>query len=221
MFDWLSMLWDYKWDYLSGAEITVLLSLVAVLAGFVLGIMIVLMRIGPFKPLNWFAITYIELLRGTPLLVQLFIIHFGLAQFGIEFSKFTSGAIAISINSSAYLAEIFRSGIQAVDKGQAEAARSLGMSKGMTMRYIILPQAFRTVIPAIGNEFVTIIKESSIVSLIGIADIMFQTDIIRSKTYTAMGPLLGAAMMYLMLTIPLSKTIGLLERKLKKNDQNS
>lgn len=139
MLDWFGMLWDFKWDYLSGAKITVLLSLFSVLAGFILGVVIVLVRMSGFKPLKWLTTAYIELVRGTPLLVQIFIIYFGLTEFGIEFSPFMAGVVAVSINSSAYLSEIFRAGIQAIDRGQAEAARSLGMSKAMTLRYIVLP----------------------------------------------------------------------------------
>ncbi|MCY9515966.1 amino acid ABC transporter permease [Paenibacillus apiarius] len=218
MLDWFGMLWDFKWDYFSGAKITVLLSLFSVLAGFILGVIIVLLRMSGIKPLQWLTTAYIELVRGTPLLVQIFIIYFGLTEFGIEFSPFMAGVVAVSINSSAYLSEIFRAGIQAIDRGQAEAARSLGMSKAMTLRHIVLPQAFRNVLPAIGNEFVTIIKETSIVSFIGITDIMFQTEVIRSKTYTALGPLMGAAMIYFILTFTLSKAVATLERKLSSHD---
>ncbi|MCM3290797.1 amino acid ABC transporter permease [Paenibacillus sp. MER 180] len=218
MFDWFDMLWTNKLGFVSGAGITVLLSAISVLFGLLLGVAIVLMRMSKIKPLKWFAVTYIEVFRGTPLLVQLFIIHYGLAEYGVEFSALTSGAIALSLNSGAYLAEIFRAGIQSIDHGQLEAARSLGMSKPMGMRLIVLPQAFRNVIPAIGNEFITIIKETSIVSTIGIADLMFETNIVRAKIYSAMGPLIGAACIYLILTFTLSKVVARLERKLSEHD---
>lgn len=218
MFHWFDMLWTYKSGLLSGAGITVLLSAVSVLLGFMLGVIIVLMRMSKVRPLKWFAVSYIEVFRGTPLLVQLYIIHYGLAEYGVEFSPLTSGAIALSLNSGAYLAEIFRAGIQSIDSGQLEAARSLGMSKTMAMRLIILPQAFRNVIPAVGNEFITIIKETSIVSAIGITDLMFQTNILRSKIYAAMEPLLGAAFIYFILTFTLSKVVARLERKLMVHD---
>lgn len=211
-------LYEFKFNYLSGMGVTLLLSLCAVVLGVVFGLVLVLMRMSKTKPLRWFAITYIEIFRGTPLLVQLFIIYFGLSEFGLDLSKFTSGVIAVGLNSAAYLAEIFRAGIQGVDKGQVEASRSLGMSHAATLRYVVLPQALRSVLPAIGNEFVTMIKETSIVNFIGIADLMFQTEKVRSITYTAMGPLLGAAVCYFIMTFTLSKLIGRLERKMANND---
>lgn len=211
-------LYEFKFNYLSGMGVTLLLSLCAVVLGVVFGLVLVLMRMSKTKPLRWFAVTYIEIFRGTPLLVQLFIIYFGLSEFGLDLSKFTSGVIAVGLNSAAYLAEIFRAGIQGVDKGQVEASRSLGMSHAATLRYVVLPQALRSVLPAIGNEFVTMIKETSIVNFIGIADLMFQTEKVRSITYTAMGPLLGAAVCYFIMTFTLSKLIGRLERKMANND---
>lgn len=207
-------LYEYNSNYLSGIGITLLLSISAVVLGFIIGLVLVLMRQSKMKPLRWLAISYIEIFRGTPLLVQLFIIYFGLSEFGLDINKFASGVIAVALNSAAYLAEIFRAGIQGVDKGQVEAARSLGMSQAMTMRVVVLPQALKTVLPAIGNEFITIIKETSIVSFIGIADLMFQTEKVRSMTYSALGPLLGAAVCYFILTFTLSKLVGRMERKL-------
>lgn len=216
--DIFSYFWDYKDYFLSGVGWTLLLSLVTVVFGFVLGVVLVLMRLSKIKPFKWFAVAYIEFLRGTPLMVQLFIIYFGLPSVGIEFPKFLAGAIALSLNSAAYLAEIFRGGIQAIDKGQLEAARSLGMSHGMAMRYIILPQAFKQVLPSIGNEFIVIIKESSIVSLVGITDIMYQEEVVRGSTYAAMQPLIIAAALYFILTFTLSKILGIAERRLHTGD---
>ncbi|UHA73597.1 amino acid ABC transporter permease [Paenibacillus sp. 481] len=218
MSDFFNMLWENKDLYISGAIVTLELSFFAVIFGSILGAILVFMKLGPIKPISWVATVYIEIFRGTPLIVQLFIVYFGLPQFGIEFDKFIAGVIALSLNSAAYLAEIFRTGIQSIDKGQLEAARSLGMTKAKAMRYIILPQALRTVIPTIANEFVVIIKESAIVCFIGLADIFYQTGVIRSQTYTAMGPLVGSAMTYFILTFTLSKLIGYWERKLKTND---
>ena len=148
------------------------------------------------------------------------IIHYGIAQaFNINFTVLESGIITLSINSSAYLAEIFRAGIQGVDRGQTEAARSLGMSYGATMRHIIIPQAIKSVLPAIGNEFVVIIKESSIVSFIGVADLMFQAQAVRSITYSALSPLIIAAAIYFVMTFILSKLLGIVERRLSASDQ--
>jgi len=213
-----SLFTQYKSTFLKGVLWTLLLSLVTVVFGFILGVILVLMRRSRIKPLKWIAVAYIEFLRGTPLMVQLFIIYFGLPSIGIEFPKFIAGAIALSLNSAAYLAEIFRAGIESVDKGQLEAARSLGMGQSMAMRYIILPQALKQVLPAIGNEFVVIIKESSIVSLIGITDIMFQEEVVRGSTYAGLPPLIIAAVLYFILTFTCSKLLGVAERRLKTSD---
>jgi ABC-type amino acid transport system permease subunit len=169
--------------------------------------------------LRFIATAWVEFLRGTPMLVQLFLIHYGLVELGLEFSAIQSGAITLTINSSAYLAEIFRAGIQGVDRGQMEAARSLGMKQGMTMRYIVLPQALKNVLPAIGNEFITIIKESSIVSMIGVADLLFQARNITAITYEGLTPLIIISIMYFILTFTLSKLLGILERRLNTDDR--
>ena len=194
------MAYDYRYLFLSGVQYTLLLAVLGVFFGFILGIAISLMRMSKWWILRFIATAWVEFLRGTPMLVQLFIIHYGLATLGIEFSAIQSGAITLSINSSAYLAEIFRAGIQGVDRGQMEAARSLGMKQGMTMRHIILPQALKNVLPAIGNEFITIIKESSIISFIGVADLMFQARKVSTMSYDGLTPLIIVAFMYFVLT---------------------
>lgn len=196
-----------------------LLALIGVLCGFVLGIIVSLLRMSKWSVLRFIATAWVEFLRGTPMLVQLFLIHYGLVELGLEFSAIQSGAITLTINSSAYLAEIFRAGIQGVDRGQMEAARSLGMKQGMTMRYIVLPQALKNVLPAIGNEFITIIKESSIVSMIGVADLLFQARNITAITYEGLTPLIIISIMYFILTFTLSKLLGILERRLNTDDR--
>ncbi|WP_436669328.1 ABC transporter substrate-binding protein/permease [Paenibacillus kandeliae] len=215
-----SIFWDYRHYYAKGVQYTLLLSALGVLFGFVIGLIVALLRLSNLGILRWIAMTYIEILRGTPMLVQLLIIHYGIAQtFHIEFSVLQSGIITLSINSSAYLAEIFRAGIQGVDRGQSEAARSLGMSYGATLRHIIIPQAVKSVLPAIGNEFIVIIKESSIVSFIGVADLMFQAQAVRSITYSALYPLLIAAAIYFVMTFVLSKLLGIVERRWSVSDR--
>ncbi|MNC39162.1 Inner membrane amino-acid ABC transporter permease protein YecS [compost metagenome] len=193
--------------------------MLGVFFGFVLGIIVSLLRMSKWRVLRFIASAWVEFLRGTPMLVQLFLIHYGLPEFGLEFSPIQSGAITLTINSSAYLAEIFRAGIQGVDRGQVEAARSLGMKQGMTMRYIVLPQALKNVLPAIGNEFITIIKESSIVSMIGVADLLFEARTITTITYEGLTPLVVIAVMYFILTFTLSKLLGILERRLNTDDR--
>ncbi|AJY76966.1 ABC transporter substrate-binding protein/permease [Paenibacillus beijingensis] len=215
-----SIFWQYRNYYAAGLGYTLLLSALGVLFGFVIGLLICLLRMTGIKVLQWLGSAYVELLRGTPMLVQLMIIHYGLAlTLDINFSPLQSGIITLSLNSSAYLAEIFRAGIQGVDRGQMEAARSLGMTRGKAMRLVILPQAFKSVLPAIGNEFVTIIKESSIISVIGMVDIMYQAQVVKNITYKGLSPFLIAAAMYFMLTFILSKLLGVWERRLSVHDR--
>jgi len=160
---------------------------------------------------------YIDIIRGTPLLVQLYLVYFGLATV-LDLNDFVSGVIAVSVNTTAYIAEIIRSGIQSVDKGQMEAARSMGMPKRMAMSQIILPQAMKNILPAIGNEFATLIKETSIVSLIGIHDLMYSSDTVRGATFTVFIPLLMTAFLYFVMTTMIAFFMDKLERKLQASD---
>ncbi|ASA21861.1 amino acid ABC transporter permease [Paenibacillus donghaensis] len=218
--DLFEMIYDYRNFFLTGVQYTLLLAIIGVICGFVLGIAVALLRMNRFVVLRFIGTAWVEFLRGTPMLVQLFLIHYGLASAGIvEFSAIESGAITLTINSSAYLAEIFRAGIQGVDRGQSEAARSLGMRQGMTMIHIILPQALKSVLPAIGNEFITIIKESSIISFIGVTDLMFQARTVSTISYDGMTPLIIVALMYFVLTFTLSKLLGIVERRLNASDR--
>ncbi|GFN30113.1 amino acid ABC transporter permease [Paenibacillus xylaniclasticus] len=210
-----SFISEYWPQFTRGAWMTLQLSFFGVLFGTVLGIVIALLRISKPFIVRFLASVYIEIIRGTPMLVQIVIIYYGLTNFGINLPGFTSGVIALSLNSAAYMAEVFRAGIDAIDKGQNEAARSLGMTHGMTMRHIILPQAFRNMLPAIGNEFIVIIKDSSLVSTIGIAELMYRTGTVTSITYLSLEPLLVAAAVYFVMTFTLSKLLGAFERKLK------
>lgn len=219
-----SFLLDYKGFFIKGTQITVLLAFFSVLFGILIGLILAMFKISSNKFLKTVASVYIEFIRGTPLLVQLFIIYYGLPYFGIEFPDFSllgqnvgdfmAGVIAMSVNSGAYVAEIFRAGIQAVDKGQMEAARSLGMPYLMAMKKIIIPQAFKNILPALGNEFIVVIKESAIVSIIGIHDLMYNADTVRGNTYKPFEPLIVAALIYFVLTFTLSKFVGLLEKRM-------
>ncbi len=209
---------DYQMFFVNGAKITVFLAAFTVIFGVALGIVLALMRLSSKKILNVIASAYIEFLRGTPLLVQLYIVYYGLPVIGIDLPDFLAGVIALSMNSGAYVAEIIRAGIQAVDKGQTEASRSLGFTYGMTMRYIIIPQAFRNILPALGNEFIVVIKESAIVSIIGIHDLMYNADTIRGNIYRPFEPLLIVALIYFAMTFTLSKLLGVVERRLKTGD---
>lgn len=211
--------------FLEGASITIEVSLVSLIIGFIVGLFICLMKMSRIKILKWLSTAYVEILRGTPLFVQVYIVYFGLAQFGIDFpdigpipGKFLAGTFALSINSSAYVAEIFRSGIQAVDKGQMEASRSLGLDYASTMRYVIVPQAVKNILPALANEFITLVKESAILSVIGVQDLMFKSIAVKNQTYIAFEPFIVAAAMYFVMTFTLSKLVGLLEKKLAQSN---
>ncbi|MDO4873309.1 MAG: amino acid ABC transporter permease [Carnobacterium sp.] len=203
--------------FLEGATTTVLLSFFSVIVGVGCGTLMALARLSTNKFLSKAAKVYIDIIRGTPLLVQLYLVYFGLATV-LDLNDFLSGVIAVSVNTTAYIAEIIRSGIQSVDKGQMEAARSMGMPKGMAMRQIILPQAMKNILPAIGNEFATLIKETSIVSLIGIHDLMYSSDTVRGATFTVFIPLLMTAFLYFVMTTTIAFFMDKLERKLQASD---
>ena len=203
--------------FLEGATTTVLLSFFSVIVGVGCGTLMALARLSSNKFLSKAAKVYIDIIRGTPLLVQLYLVYFGLATF-LDLNDFVSGVIAVSVNTTAYIAEIIRSGIQSVDKGQMEAARSMGMPKRMAMRQIILPQAMKNILPAIGNEFATLIKETSIVSLIGIHDLMYSSDTVRGATFTVFIPLLMTAFLYFVMTTTIAFFMDKLERKLQASD---
>ncbi|ACA55270.1 amino acid ABC transporter permease [Clostridium botulinum] len=225
-----SFLSKYYSFFTSGAKYTIILAFFTVVIGTILGLLLSLMKLSKNKILKYIAVSYIEFIRGTPVLVQLYIIYYGLPTIGIRFPEvpilgsnfpdFFAGILALSINSGAYVAEIIRAGIQAVDKGQMEAARSLGMSESMAMKNVIIPQAFKNILPALGNEFITIIKESSIVSIIGIHELMYNADTVRGNIFRPFEPLLVAAVMYFILTFTLSKLLGVAERRMRVSDRN-
>ena len=212
-----------------GMITTVSLSALTVLFGFVLALLLALMRMSKIAPLRWIATTYVEIIRATPLMVQLFLVYYvlladislpGFKIFGfIPFNRFIPGVIALCLNSGAYLSEIIRSGIQSIDHGQTEAARSLGMSPVQTMRHIVLPQAVKNILPAIANEFVTIIKESSICWTIGVQEIMAAVNSVKSATFRISEALVVAAVVYFCLTFPTSKIIEYFERKMSRGDK--
>ncbi|MCX7747759.1 MAG: amino acid ABC transporter permease [Clostridia bacterium] len=227
-----SFLSEYYMFFINGAKNTVLLAILTVFFGVLLGIFLALMKISKNRVLKAISSAYIEFVRGTPLMVQLLVIYYGLERIGIRFpdipalkpflgvnfSDFMSGVITLAINSAAYVAEIIRAGIQAIDKGQMEAARSLGLTHGMAMRYIILPQAFKNILPALGNEFIVVIKESSIVSIIGVSELMYNAQTVRGITYQPFEPLIVAAVIYFVLTFTLSKLLGRFEGRMRTGD---
>ena len=244
------MAFRYSQLFLEGLITTVSLSALTVLFGFMLALVLALMRmsnicpfrfldkpgcskaakvISKFNPVSLVANVYVEVFRATPLLVQLFIVYYILLAgvslpafklFGIiRFERMVPGVIALCLNSGAYLSEIIRSGIQAIDGGQTEAARSLGMTQAQNMRYIVLPQAIKNILPAIANEFVTIIKESSICWTIGVQEVMFAVNSVKAATYFIGEPLIIAACVYFCLTFPTSKIIAYFERRMSRGDK--
>lgn len=250
-FKYLSMFRD-------GLICTVSLSALTVIFGFVLALILAMIRLSNFNvfrflstytqrkllqrggfvlalsrfnPLSFLANVYVEVFRATPMLVQLFIIYYiifagidlpNFKLFGfIRFDRFLPGVVALSLNSGAYLSEIIRSGIQSIDGGQTEAARSLGMSQLQNMRFIILPQAIKNILPAIANEFVTIIKESSICYTIGVQEIMYAVASVKGATFSIAEPLIVATCVYFCLTFPTSKIIAYFERKMSAGDKRN
>ncbi|HDT7014272.1 TPA: ABC transporter permease subunit [Staphylococcus aureus] len=205
--------------FLKGIKITILISLIGVALGSILGAFVALMKLSKIKIISWIASIYIEILRGTPMLVQVFIVFFGItAALGLDISALVCGTIALVINSSAYIAEIIRAGINAVDKGQMEAVRSLGLNYRQTMKSVIMPQAIKNILPALGNEFVTLIKESSIVSTIGVGEIMFNAQVVQGISFDPFTPLLVAAALYFVLTFVLTRIMNMIEGRLNASD---
>ncbi len=215
----IELLVKYKSYYLLGIKITLLLSLFSLAIGTTLGAILSILRLSKSKILSFISTAYIELVRGTPVIVQIALVFFGSYVItGIDMDKFLAALIALSLNCAAYVAEIIRSGIQSIDKGQTEASRSLGISSGQTMRHVILPQAIKNILPALGNEFITLIKETSIASTIGVADLMYASKIVQSSSFQPFNPLIIVAITYFIITFTLSRLVGLFERRLAQND---
>lgn len=207
----------------TGLGMTLLLAIISVILGSMLGLIPALLRLSIHRGLNLLGTSYVEIIRGTPLLVQVLLIYSFIKLpvtlfLGIDLSSFIPGMLALLINSSAYVSEIIRGGILSVDRGQTEAALSLGFSKSKTMRIVILPQAIKHIIPALGNEFVTMIKETSIFMYLGIAELMYMASMVKAGTYAVKETYIVVAVLYFVLTFPTAKLMGLLERRLKKSD---
>ena len=214
---------DNRWRYITdGLKITLLVTVFAVLIGVVLGFLIAIVRTthdktGKLKILNAICKVYLTVIRGTPVVVQLMIIYFII--FGsVDISKVVVAIVAFGINSGAYVAEIFRSGIMAIDNGQFEAGRSLGFNYAQTMMYIVMPQAFKNVLPTLCNEFISLLKETSVSGYIALQDLTKGGDIIRSRTYDAFMPLIAVALIYLAMVMIFTKLVSLLERRLRNSD---
>lgn len=222
---YMNVIYQDRWlSYLRGLWITLEVSFFAAIVGLLLGFVLALMRLtdkgdGKFHPLATLSGWYIGVIRGTPMLLQVLIINFGI--FGsIKMDKVIIGVIACGINSAAYVAEILRGGIQSVDRGQTEAGRSLGLSSWQTMRLIIIPQAMKTALPALCNEFIVLIKETSILAYIALTELTKAADYIRSRTYSAFAPYIVSGLLYLIVTTVLTKLLRRLERRLRQGDRH-
>ncbi|AGY81782.1 MULTISPECIES: ABC transporter substrate-binding protein/permease [Carnobacterium] len=202
--------WKY---FLSGTGYTILISVVSVFFGSILGVGLSFMRMSKNKIMHYASTAYVEFVRGTPMMIQVMFIYFAVGYL-VNIPALASGIIAVSLNSAAYICEIIRSGLNSVPKGQAEAARSLGMSKNIAMRQIIFPQALKNIWPALGNEFITVIKESSIVSIVGVSDLIFQTRVVTSVSYRGIAPLVVTMIIYFILTFSLTKLLNHYEGKM-------
>lgn len=220
---YLNFIKDDRWVYIvDGLETTLLVTFFAVLIGIVLGFLVAAVRstydkTGKLKILNILCQIYLTVIRGTPVVVQLLIIYFVI--FGsVNIEKVPVAIMAFGLNSGAYVAEIFRSGIMSIDAGQFEAGRSLGFNYVQTMRYIIMPQAFKNVLPALGNEFIVLLKETSVAGYIALQDLTKGGDIIRSRTYDAFMPLIAVALIYLAMVLIFTKLVNMLERRLRNSD---
>ncbi len=209
-----------RWKLLlGGLSTTLIVSGLAVVLGIALGVLLALMRLSKFKPFSFFAGGYIDAIRGTPMVVQLMIFYFVLLGPTTGLDKVYIAAIAFGCNSAAYVAEIVRAGILSIDQGQAEAGRSLGLTDAMTMRLIVLPQAIKNILPALGNELIMLIKETSILGYIGVVDLTRAGEQIRTRTLDAFLPLLAVALVYYIIVKILSFLLKKLERRLRESDR--
>lgn len=213
-----STMLDY-WKYFAkGVQYTLIITIIAAFFGVILGILLALMRLSDNKLFHMLSVVYIEFVRGTPLMVQVMFVYFGIGSIIQSLPAITAGIIAVALNSAAYVAEVFRSGIASIAAGQTEAARSLGLSKKQTFQYVVIPQAIKNIWPALGNEFISLIKESSIVSVIGVTELMFQTQQVQSATFKGVMPLFVTMCIYFVLTFSLSKVLNYFEGKMKHDN---
>ena len=210
------------WDVflIKGVSVTLALSAITVFFGAILGALLALMKMSRVKVLRFLVTAFVEVIRGTPILLQLYIGYFIVPLMfpALGLGTFASISVALVINSAAYVSEVIRSGIQAVDKGQTEAARSLGLNKTQTMTKVVLPQAVKNILPALGNEFVTIIKETSLASTFFVGDLMTAYLTVKGATYLAFESLIIVGAIYFVLTFTISKLVGAYERRLKQSD---
>jgi His/Glu/Gln/Arg/opine family amino acid ABC transporter permease subunit len=215
-FDW-SVVSDYFPALMQGLLVTLQVSAISELVGIALGLVIALCRLSSFAPLRYFAIAYIDFLRGIPVLVMLLWVYYGFSiLFGLNLGQMEAGVIGLGFSYSAYIAEIFRSGIQAIPKGQREAGRTLGLARWQVMTYVVLPQAVRIIIPPLGNTAISMLKDSSLVAIIAVSDLMRQTMVAASETFRPFELYAAAAIIYYLLTFISARLIGFIESRLDR-----
>jgi putative glutamine transport system permease protein len=206
--------------YFTGLWLTVQISLFGLIGASIIGTAVALLRVSPIAPLRWFGAAYVEFFRNTPLVVQLFFLFLGIPLIGLRFASdtfdniFRAAAFGMAVYHGAYVAEVVRGGLLGVDRGQIEAARSLGLSYVQMLRYVQLPQTFRSVIPPLGNIGIALVKNTSLASTIGVSELLFAAEIVESRTFRAQEAFIATAMLYLLLTIPLGIAVNALERRL-------
>ncbi|CAM3003580.1 amino acid ABC transporter permease [Paenibacillus sediminis] len=206
--------WDRYWE---GFINTIQVSLMALVGCFILGTIIAIFRISPVRPLNWIGTVYVEFIRNIPLLLVVFFFYLGPASLGVPLDGFVSGTLGLIVYTASFIAEAIRAGIQSVPRGQSEAARSSGLSYVQTMLYVILPQAIKIVLPAVGNQFINLVKNSSILAVVAGMDLMYFADLINSDTFLPVTVYTFVALFYLVLTVPLSFAVHYMERRFAKS----
>jgi putative glutamine transport system permease protein len=212
-----SILTEYFDVYMEGFVNTIYSSIIALIGSFVLGTIIAIFRISLIKPLRWAGTAYVEFIRNIPLLLVVFVFFYGLPSLGITLSGFACGTIGLTVYTAAFIAEAIRAGIMSVPKGQTEAAQSSGLTYVQTMRYVVLPQALKIVIPPLSNQFINLVKNTSVLGVIAGLDLMYFGDQVASKTYATFDTYIFVALFYLVMTLPLSYMALHLERRLAKN----
>nr|WP_313133181.1 amino acid ABC transporter permease [Anaerocolumna sp.] len=210
--------------YFKGLWVTIEISFIAIIIGILIGITVAILKVtaNNYKKLKWLGVLcngYINIIRGTPVMLQLLIIY-NLIFTARDTSEILVAGLCFGINSGAYVAEIVRAGIESIDKGQSEAGRSLGFTANQTMTYIIMPQAIRNILPALGNEFIVLIKETSVASIIAVVDLLQAAQFVGSRTWDILPPLIIAAVFYLVMVLGLSKLLGMFERRMNQGDRN-
>jgi len=209
-----SILFSHGDMYLEGFGNTLKASLLALVGSLILGTIFAIFRISPIRPLNWIGAAYVEFVRNIPLILVVFLFFVGLPAIGIRLNPFVAGTMGLTVYTAAFIAETIRAGIQAVPRGQTEAARSSGLTYLQTMRYVILPQAIKVVIPPMGNQFINLVKNSSVLGVIAGLDLMYFGDLVAADTFVTFDVYIFVGLFYLILTLPLSAFVGYLERRL-------